>query len=81
MLQMLFSAISITDANDAFEYVGKVHRNLKLSDKMTVDEFIDVIPGGKENSALQRLSESHLFIASKQKFTILICGQPDFSNV
>ena len=45
------------------------------------DEFIDVIPGGKENSALQRLRESHLFIASKQKFTVFICGQPEFSKV
>src|SRR5574344_1643420 len=41
MLQILFSAISISDAKDAFEYVSKFHSNLKLSDGSTIDDFID----------------------------------------
>ena len=43
MLQMLFSAISITDANNAFDQVRRVHTNLRLSDKMTIDDFIDTM--------------------------------------
>lgn len=43
LLQMLFSAISITDASDAMEYVKQVHTNLYIDDHMTVDSFIDAI--------------------------------------
>lgn len=42
MMQMLFSAICISDANDAFEYVEKFHGNMDTDD-FTVDEFIDNI--------------------------------------
>lgn len=43
LLQMLFSAISITNATDAMEYVKQVHTNLYIDDHMTVDSFIDAI--------------------------------------
>lgn len=52
MLQMLFSAISITDAKNAFDHVRRVHTNLKLSDKMTVDEFIDTMDNFAESGAI-----------------------------
>ena len=42
MLQMLFSAINITDATDAFDYVGKFHKNLKMN-SVGIDQFIDDI--------------------------------------
>lgn len=42
MMQMLFSAINISDAKDAFEYINKFHGNLQSSD-ITVDNFIDTI--------------------------------------
>lgn len=43
LLQMLFSAISITNAKDAMEYVKQVHTNLYIDDHMTIDSFIDAI--------------------------------------
>lgn len=45
------------------------------------DEFIEVLPGGRGKSAIQELKKSHLFIASKQKFTVSVCGRADFKNV
>lgn len=52
MLQMLFSAISITDANNAFDQVRRVHTNLRLSDKMTIDDFIDTMDKFVEEGAI-----------------------------
>lgn len=43
LLQMLFSAISITNAKDAMEYVKQVHTNLYIDDHMTIDSFIDAV--------------------------------------
>ncbi len=52
MLQMLFSAISITDAKDAFDQVRRVHTNLRLSDKMTIDDFIDTMDAFAESGTI-----------------------------
>lgn len=40
MLQILFSALSVTNAEDAMEYVGKFHKNIKTG-SMSIDDFID----------------------------------------
>ena len=40
MLQMLFSALSVTNAEDAMEYVGKFHKNIRTG-SMSIDDFID----------------------------------------
>lgn len=42
MLQMLFSAIQISDAQTAFDYIGKFHSNLDIG-SMTVDKFMDIM--------------------------------------
>lgn len=42
MLQILFSAMSITNAKSGFEYLRNFHTNLDY-DKMTVDKFIDLM--------------------------------------
>lgn len=39
MLQMIFSAICISDSKDGFEHIAKVHKNLDTG-KMTVDDFM-----------------------------------------
>ena len=79
MLQMLFSAISITDANDAFEYVGKVHRNLKLSDKMTVDEFIDIMDKFAESGTII-INNKEVYDAIKEDMKNLSYSLPDSVN-
>lgn len=43
MLQMLFSAFSISDAENAQEYIRQFHTNLKVDDKITIDRFVDAV--------------------------------------
>ena len=43
MLQMLFSALCISDSKDGIEYVKNFHTNLKMDDNLTVDSFIDAM--------------------------------------
>lgn len=43
MLQMLFSAINITDSKNGIEYLKNFHTNLKIDDTITVDGFIDAM--------------------------------------
>jgi len=43
MLQMLFSAINITDTKNGIEYLKNFHTNLKIDDTITVDNFMDAM--------------------------------------
>lgn len=43
MLQMLFSAFTITDAKNAKEYLSKFHTNMNLSGSITMDNFVDMV--------------------------------------
>lgn len=43
MLQVLFSAMSITQAKDGIEYLKTIHNNLSLGDKIDLDAFINVM--------------------------------------
>lgn len=43
MLQMLFSAITITDVDNAFDYISKFHTNLKIDDDISIDSFIKTV--------------------------------------
>lgn len=43
MLQMLFSAFSITDAKNAKDYLSKFHTNMNLSGSMSLDNFVDMV--------------------------------------
>lgn len=43
MLQMLFSAFTVTDAKNAQEYLSKFHTNINLSSGMTMDNFVDMV--------------------------------------
>lgn len=51
MLQMLFTAINISDASTAFDYVAKFHNNLD-SGNLTVDKFIDAMDSFVEENTL-----------------------------
>lgn len=41
LLQMLFSALNVSDSKNAMDYISKFHTNLKFDGDLTVDEFID----------------------------------------
>ena len=43
MLQMLFSAINISDSRNAIEYIGQLHKNIELDDELDVNEFIGIM--------------------------------------
>lgn len=51
MLQMLFSAIQISDANNAFDYIKKFHTNLDTG-ALNVDKFMEVMDDFVEENAL-----------------------------
>lgn len=76
MLQMLFSAISITDAKDAFDHVRRVHTNLQLSDKMTIDEFIDVMDGFVDEGTII-VNNKEVYDAIKEDMRNLSYTLPD----
>ena len=66
MMQMLFSAINITTAKDAIEYVSQFHTNL-ASDDFTVDEFLDTVDKiadmqSKSESAVEQTLRDKEFI-------------------
>ena len=44
MLQMLFSAISVTNNKDAFDFVSKIHKNLTSDDVLSYINEMDSIP-------------------------------------
>lgn len=44
MLQVLFSALSVAETSDnGIDYIMSVHKNLKLGDKIDLDDFIDTM--------------------------------------
>lgn len=43
MLQVLFSAMSITQAEDGIEYIKRIHTNLNLGNKIDLDAFINAM--------------------------------------
>ena len=51
MLQMLFSAISVTNNKDAFDFVSKIHKNLTSDDVLSYINKMDSIPY-KESTTL-----------------------------
>lgn len=44
MLQMLFSAISVTNNKDAFDFVSKIHKNITSDDVLSYVNKMDSIP-------------------------------------
>ena len=55
MLQMLFSAIDITNNKDAFAFVGKVHKNLTSDDLISFINKMDAIPLKSKNESTAEL--------------------------
>lgn len=42
MLQILFSSISLPSGEDAKSFINKLHNNIRLSNKLTIDDFINI---------------------------------------
>lgn len=43
MLQILFSAFAINNADDAVEYIKKFHSNMRMTDRMDLDSFVSYV--------------------------------------
>ncbi|MGL5749296.1 MAG: hypothetical protein ACRCXT_02125, partial [Paraclostridium sp.] len=80
MLQMLFSAINITDNADGIEYLRKFHTNLKLDDSVSVDDFMDAIDKFVMSNESVNLSNRELYEAVKRDMNNIGNFLPDNIN-
>lgn len=55
MLQILFSAMSVTTAKDGIEYVKKVHNNISLGNGIDLDKYMDAMSVAFPNESAQIL--------------------------
>lgn len=76
MLQMLFSAISITNAKDAIGYLKQFHTNLDPGGNMGIDDFIDTM----DQIATTTESASGIRIEDRAKFDAVLEDFRNFAN-
>lgn len=80
MLQMLFSAISISAVDNGLEYISNFHTNLKIDDKISVDGFIDALDKFVVNNESVTISNIELYEKAKQDLKNLNYILPDSLN-
>lgn len=80
MLQMLFSAICVSDAENVVDYISQFHTNLKIKNSMDVEEFIDIMDKVTEESAGIRVTDRDLYEAAKGDLKNLCHTLPDNIN-
>lgn len=81
MLQMLFSAIAISDKENIVDYISQFHTNLKIKNDMDIDEFIGIMDKVTEESAgLVRVTDRDLYEAAKSDLMNLAHVLPDNIN-
>jgi len=81
MLQILFSAISVSDAESVADYVSQFHTNLKVKNSMDVDEFIHIMDKITEESAgLVKVTDRDLYEAARADLKNLSMTLPDNVN-
>lgn len=88
MLEMLFSAISITNNKDAFDFIGKVHQNLSAND---IEVYINKLKNPyTENSSLlstniDRFNENYSYIDSgvvlSSELPTELCNENSKNNI
>ena len=80
MLQMLFSAISISAVDNGIEYISNFHTNLKIDDKISIDGFIDALDKFVVNNESVQISNMELYEKAKQDLKNLNYTLPDSLN-
>ena len=80
MLQMLFSAISITDNDNGIDYIKKFHNNLKLDDNISVDGFMDAIDKFVLSNESVQITDIDMYNKAKQDLRNLNYVLPDNIN-
>lgn len=80
MLQMLFSAMSITDNDNGIDYLSKFHTNLKIDDKITVDGFINAMDKFVLSNESVTISDIEMYEKAKQDLKNLDFVLPENVN-
>lgn len=52
LLQILFSSVQLTSADNMYDYLKQFHTNLDINGRMTLDDFIDVMDKMSESGAI-----------------------------
>lgn len=79
ILQMLFSAMNITAAEDGMDFLSNFHTNLKMDNKITVDGFIDALDKFVVNNE-SVISDMELFEAARKDLKNLNYVLPESLN-
>lgn len=79
MLQMLFAAVNITDAENGIDYIKNFHTNLKIDDSITVDSFIDAMDSFTANEGVT-ITDATLYEMAKRDLKNLNYYLPDSVN-
>lgn len=80
MLQMLFSAISITDNDNGIDYIKKFHSNLNFDDNVTVDSFIDALDKFVISNEACHINDMELYNKAKEDLKNLNYTLPENIN-
>lgn len=74
MMQMLFSAICITDSRNAIDYIKNLHTNINLDDSLDVNEFISIMDKmSVDESAGITITDRSVFDAVKEDMKFIDC--------
>ncbi len=80
MLQILFSAISITDNDNGIDYIKKFHTNMQLDDEISVDGFLDALDKFVISNESCHINDMEMYNKAKQDLRNLDITLPDNIN-
>lgn len=63
MLQMLFSAFTISDAKDAVDYISRFHKNMSMTGHMDYDKFVDYV-----DDFVRKLDEGAPVVVNRERY-------------
>ena len=63
LLQILFSAINLTNATDLYEYIGQFHGN--LNKQLDLDEFLNAVDRLSESGVIE-ITDAEIYEAVKE---------------
>ncbi|MGL5327854.1 MAG: hypothetical protein ACRDD7_01210 [Peptostreptococcaceae bacterium] len=80
MLQILFSALSISSATNGVEFINKIHKNLNLDNDMTIDNFIGALDKFVLSNESVTISDMELYKSAKSDLLNLSTYLPESIN-
>lgn len=77
LLQILFSAINLTNATDLYEYIGQFHGN--LNKQLDLDEFLNAVDRLSESGVIE-ITDTEIYEAVKEDMRNINNFLDDFYN-